>query len=81
MKTVSAKFNSNVTNHKGLPIVAQKAAALLGLLVLAPLLLIVACLIKLESRGPLIFSQTRVGEQGSVLCIRPTLSNGKLRRK
>ncbi|BCO20255.1 multidrug MFS transporter [Alteromonas sp. KC3] len=64
MKTVSTKFNHNATNHKGLPIAAQKIVALLGLVALSPLLIIVATLIKLESRGPLIFSQTRVGEQG-----------------
>ena len=38
--------------------------SLLGLLVLAPLLLLVACWIKLDSRGPVFFRQERVGRFG-----------------
>lgn len=38
--------------------------SLLGLIVLSPVLLIVAILIKLESKGPVIFSQKRVGLNG-----------------
>lgn len=37
-------------------------ASLMGLILLSPILLIIAFLIKLESKGPVIFSQTRVGE-------------------
>ena len=40
-------------------------AALLGLVVLAPLLLAAAIAIKLDSRGPVLFSQTRAGLRGS----------------
>lgn len=36
--------------------------SLLGLLVLSPLLLLIALLIKLESRGPVIFRQERIGK-------------------
>src|SRR5689334_17823976 len=36
----------------------------LGLLLLAPLLLIVALAIKLDSRGPVMFRQERVGRHG-----------------
>ncbi|MGG7141939.1 sugar transferase [Clostridium nigeriense] len=39
--------------------------SLLGLIVLSPVLLIVAILIKLESRGPVVFSQKRVGLNGN----------------
>ncbi|MBE6059373.1 MAG: sugar transferase [Clostridium sulfidigenes] len=38
----------------------------IGLIILSPLLLIVAILIKLESRGPVIFSQDRVGLDGEI---------------
>ena len=38
-------------------------ASFLGLVILSPILLIVAILIKLESKGPAIFSQSRIGLQ------------------
>lgn len=38
--------------------------SLLGLVIVSPIMLIVAILIKLESTGPVIFSQTRVGLNG-----------------
>ena len=38
--------------------------ALIGLILLSPILIIVGILIKLESKGPLIFSQKRVGLNG-----------------
>jgi lipopolysaccharide/colanic/teichoic acid biosynthesis glycosyltransferase len=38
--------------------------AMAGLLVLAPLMVVVAVLIKIESKGPAIFIQSRVGEGG-----------------
>ena len=50
--------------HKGLPIILQRAAALLGLLLLLPLLLIVGLLIRAESRGSCFYSQVRVGKYG-----------------
>ncbi len=40
------------------------AGAALGLLLLAPLFVIIAMLIKLDSRGPVFFRQTRVGRDG-----------------
>jgi exopolysaccharide biosynthesis polyprenyl glycosylphosphotransferase len=39
-------------------------AASLGLLFLSPLLSVVAILIKLDSRGPILFKQKRIGENG-----------------
>ena len=44
--------------------VMDASGAALGLLLLAPLLLLVALLIRLDSPGPVLFSQTRVGEGG-----------------
>lgn len=40
------------------------AVALVGLVVLSPVMLAIAVLIKLDSRGPVLFSQTRVGYKG-----------------
>lgn len=50
--------------HRGLPQIVQKAAALVGLILVSPLVLTVALLLKLESRGPVFFTQTRIGENG-----------------
>ncbi|MGN0026406.1 MAG: sugar transferase, partial [Clostridium sp.] len=38
--------------------------SLLGLVILSPLLVIVAIAIKIESKGPIIFSQKRIGLNG-----------------
>jgi lipopolysaccharide/colanic/teichoic acid biosynthesis glycosyltransferase len=38
--------------------------ALIGLLLAAPLMIVTAVLIKLDSRGPVLFTQERVGENG-----------------
>lgn len=38
--------------------------SLIGLIILSPILIIIGILIKLESRGPIIFSQKRVGLNG-----------------
>ena len=44
--------------------------SLCGLILLSPILLIIMVLIKLESKGPVIFSQDRVGQYGkSLKCI------------
>jgi len=50
--------------HKGLPQMLQRFAALVILLAIAPIILLTALLLKLESRGPVFFTQTRVGEFG-----------------
>jgi exopolysaccharide biosynthesis WecB/TagA/CpsF family protein len=42
------------------------SASALGLLALAPLLLIIGGLIKLNSKGPILFEQKRVGEDGKL---------------
>ena len=43
--------------------------AFLMLLILSPLMLLVALAIKLDSRGPVIFSQERVGEDGKIFVL------------
>ena len=40
--------------------------ALLGLIILSPLLIIIAILIKVDSKGPVIFSQDRVGKDNKI---------------
>ncbi|AOW78835.1 multidrug MFS transporter [Colwellia sp. PAMC 20917] len=50
--------------HKGIPVILQQSIALLALILISPLLLIVIILIKTESLGGALFSQTRVGENG-----------------
>lgn len=44
-------------------------SAILGLIVLSPLLLLAAVLVRLTSRGPIIYSQTRVGKNGRLFDI------------
>lgn len=43
--------------------------SLLSLIILSPLLLVVATLIKVESKGPVIFKQQRLGKNGKVFKI------------
>lgn len=50
--------------HRGLPQGVQRFAALLGMVLISPLMALTAMLLKLESRGPVLFTQTRVGENG-----------------
>jgi exopolysaccharide biosynthesis polyprenyl glycosylphosphotransferase len=58
--------------------------SLVCLLILAPLLLVIAILIKLDSRGPIIFVQERVGKKGKVfktLKFRSMYKDAEKRRK
>ena len=50
--------------YLGVKRLLDMAGATLGLLTLLPLLPLVALAIRLDSRGPVLFSQTRVGEAG-----------------
>ena len=49
---------------RGLPRAANVVIAVLGLVVLSPLLAIAAVAIKLDSRGPVIYRQRRAGKDG-----------------
>lgn len=52
-----------------LKIVFDKAVSLVGLIVLSPLLLIVALLIKWKMPGPILFCQQRVGRYGRIFTV------------
>jgi lipopolysaccharide/colanic/teichoic acid biosynthesis glycosyltransferase len=55
-----------VRPRKGLPRAADLAIALVGLVIVSPLLLAAAIAIKLESRGPVLYRQRRVGKDGRI---------------
>ena len=52
--------------RRGLPRVADLVLAALGLVVSSPVLLVAAVAIKLDSRGPVIYRQRRVGLDGEL---------------
>jgi lipopolysaccharide/colanic/teichoic acid biosynthesis glycosyltransferase len=55
-----------VRPRKGLPRVADLAIAAVGLAILSPLLLAAAIAIRLESPGPVLYRQRRVGKDGRI---------------
>lgn len=61
MSEISAE---QIEVKKGLPCWINSLSALIGLVILSPLLLLVAILIKLTSKGPVFFKQKRVGLNG-----------------
>jgi len=61
------RINNTITRnykHKGIPVLLQRIVALFTLLLISPILLLVISLIRIESTGGALFSQTRVGENG-----------------
>ena len=50
--------------QNGLPRVVEVAMAIIGLVITAPVLAVFAVLIKVDSRGPIIFRQSRIGKGG-----------------
>jgi lipopolysaccharide/colanic/teichoic acid biosynthesis glycosyltransferase len=55
-----------VRPQKGLPRAADLAIAVVGLVVVSPVLLAVAVAIRLESAGPIFYRQRRVGRDGHI---------------
>jgi len=55
---------SGPTAGRGLPRLFEVGVSCLGLLVLAPVLLLLALLVRVGSRGPALFKQARVGQNG-----------------
>ncbi len=58
------KIINSTSKHQGLPMWLQRGMAIAALLLLSPIIITTALLIKLESTGSVFFSQTRVGENG-----------------
>lgn len=64
-------ININVTHNKSysylfIKRVMDVICSLIAIIILSPLLLITAICIKLDSKGPVIFSQSRVGKNGKL---------------
>lgn len=55
-------YTQQVRTYEVIKRISDIFLSLIGLIILSPILLIVAIAIKLESKGPLIFSQDRVGK-------------------
>lgn len=63
-KVVEIKYNSKYSFYKYSKRILDILGALVGLILLSPILIIVGILIKLESKGAIIFAQKRVGLNG-----------------
>jgi len=50
--------------HRGIPLLFQQILSAMVLLIISPIILLVMLLIAIESPGKILFSQTRVGENG-----------------
>ena len=59
--TVRPRISTRRTDREGARRVLNVAIAALGLVLTLPLMIVIAILIKLTSRGPILFMQTRVG--------------------
>ena len=59
----------NPDRQNGLPRVVEVAVALFGLVVAAPILALFAVLIRLDSRGPFLFRQQRIGKDGKTFTL------------
>ncbi|MCF2856556.1 sugar transferase [Pseudoalteromonas sp. SMS1] len=70
VSSIRSARNSNVKTanidgvHHGIPVWLQRTVATLGLLVISPLLMLLMIALKLESKGPCVFKQVRVGKYG-----------------
>ena len=66
-------FSSGFRNTPGLATAKRSldiVAALVGMVLAAPVMIIVAIAVKLTSRGPVLYSQRRVGQNGRVFVLR-----------
>ena len=59
----------NCAGASGLPRSVEVVLVLCGLIVTAPVLIFAAILIKLDSRGPILFRQIRMGKNGKTFTL------------
>ncbi|ALU42956.1 sugar transferase [Pseudoalteromonas rubra] len=64
MSSSASELTKTDGRHHGIPACLQRLAAITGLLLLSPFLLVLIALIKLESQGPCVYKQVRVGKLG-----------------
>lgn len=67
--TLSLSTKSGFEINSGLPVIIQRLSAFLGVLLLSPILLLVYVSIRVESKGPVVFTQTRVGKNGKTFTL------------
>ncbi len=63
----SIRYKDNFEKNKGYFVVKRIIdifGAIFGIIILSPIMIVVSILIKLESNGPIVFSQDRVGKNG-----------------
>lgn len=64
--TLDREYNNESIIYIFLKRLIDLFGSFIGLIVLSPIILIVSLLIKFESKGPVIFSQDRIGKDGKV---------------
>ena len=70
MKGIRVEFDNIDENRKRIYEISKRAIDIIGagsgLLLLSPVIAIVACAVKFTSKGPVFFSQKRVGKNGEL---------------
>ena len=70
MKGIRVEFDNIDENRKRIYEISKRAIDIIGagsgLLLLSPVIAIVACAVKFTSKGPIFFSQKRVGKNGKI---------------
>lgn len=64
ISNTNRRSNEGHSVRVGLPVLIQKAAACIALLLLSPILLLAMLSIRLESKGDIFYSQVRLGHHG-----------------
>lgn len=64
-REIEVEYPKRKLLYRGIKRVSDVLISILGLVCLSPILLIIAIVIKIDSKGPIIFSQIRVGYNGN----------------